>query len=744
MNKILQLRNVSKYYYQNNQVSAGFSKVSLDLSMGEFVVIVGESGSGKSTLLNVISGLDSYQEGEMYIDGEETSHYGDLDFEEYRKKYIGNIFQNFNLINSYTVYQNVELMMLMNGYKKKEIKEKVYTILDQVGLRKFAKQKVSKLSGGQKQRVAIARVLAKDTPIIVADEPTGNLDVESANHIFEILHEISKDKLVVVVTHNYEQVQQYATRKIRMHDGQIIEDEQITEVKCETPYVPASQKNIRWFSRLRLGLRNTFNLPVKFSLILMVYLLICCSVVAGYSTLAHQDTVDASNGYSYFFSDTSPKRVIIQKQDGSVISSDDFDVISNMNNIDYIVKDDIMVDSMINMYSDDFYFWGSVQNLALLDGVDYGRLPENEYEVVLCGYEGDYYYTDGQDVVLNKSFNIMDNYSGNALMEKKVTVVGLKVYSLDENPSYRDIAYVSDTVLEEIRQGTYRQYSTITTKFLSMENVSDPWSYYLQVVPSKKVPKGYVYVSEDYKYSCPKGKCANRKFTVTATNLYYTEVLNLKVKGTYNKKNIKKLTGFSDYMNYNGAFFVNVNDYNSLFSSDTYQSSVYVENVKYMQETLTELQSMGYKTLRVQDSLVSYYDGYNDIARIFLVCVYITMGFVLIFIAYFIIQLIYRSRNVYYSTIRILGANKNVAKQLLSIELFTVANLAYGLVSLFIVLVNQKILDIPKVYELIGYLNVNDFVLLYILISFISLYISNMYGNKLFKNSAMDTYRQEV
>ena len=120
MDKILQLKNVSKYYYSNNQVSAGFSKVSLDLSMGEFVVIVGESGSGKSTLLNVISGLDSYQEGEMYINGEETSHYGDLDFEEYRKMYIGNIFQNFNLVNSYTVYENIELALLMNGKNKKE------------------------------------------------------------------------------------------------------------------------------------------------------------------------------------------------------------------------------------------------------------------------------------------------------------------------------------------------------------------------------------------------------------------------------------------------------------------------------------------------------------------------------------------------------------------------------------------------------------------------------------------------
>ena len=153
---MLKLENVSKIYYTNGIVATGISKVNLELNIGEFVVITGESGSGKSTLLNVISGIDSYEEGEMYINGKETSHYTEKDFEEYRKKYIANIFQSFNLINSYTVYQNVELVLLLNGYKRKQIKKKVLDIIDKVGLTKFKNTKVSKLSGGQKQRVAIA------------------------------------------------------------------------------------------------------------------------------------------------------------------------------------------------------------------------------------------------------------------------------------------------------------------------------------------------------------------------------------------------------------------------------------------------------------------------------------------------------------------------------------------------------------------------------------------------------------
>ncbi len=146
---MIRLNNVSKFYYSKGIIASGITKVNLELNVGEFVVITGESGSGKSTLLNVISGLDTYEEGEMYIDGIETSHYTSGDFEQYRKKYIGNIFQNFNLINSYTVYQNVELILLIKGCSKEETKAKVPEIIQKVGLTEYTNTKASKLSGGR-------------------------------------------------------------------------------------------------------------------------------------------------------------------------------------------------------------------------------------------------------------------------------------------------------------------------------------------------------------------------------------------------------------------------------------------------------------------------------------------------------------------------------------------------------------------------------------------------------------------
>ena len=348
---MIELKNVSKFYYNKGVIASGFTKVNLKLDMGEFVAITGESGSGKSTLLNVISGLDSYEEGEMYINGQETSHYTEKDFEDYRRKYIGNIFQNFNLVNSYTVYQNVELVLLLNGANKKDVKDRVLNLIKQVDLYRFRNTKVSKLSGGQKQRVAIARALAKNTPIIIADEPTGNLDSKSARSIIKLLSEIAKDKLVIIVTHNYEQVEDYVTRKIKMHDGKILEDKKIKKVEKEidSSNYAISYQNITFLNKIRLGLRNTFNILPKFLLLLAVYLFVVVALMSEYSTFKKEEFEASTQGSNYVFNDTSINRIVINKKDKSIFSDSDYEAINKLDNIERIEKYDLVLENHVEL-----------------------------------------------------------------------------------------------------------------------------------------------------------------------------------------------------------------------------------------------------------------------------------------------------------------------------------------------------------------------------------------------------------
>lgn len=740
---MIELKNVSKFYYNKGVIASGFTKVNLKLDMGEFVAITGESGSGKSTLLNVISGLDSYEEGEMYINGQETSHYTEKDFEDYRRKYIGNIFQNFNLVNSYTVYQNVELVLLLNGANKKDVKDRVLNLIKQVDLYRFRNTKVSKLSGGQKQRVAIARALAKNTPIIIADEPTGNLDSKSARSIIKLLSEIAKDKLVIIVTHNYEQVEDYVTRKIKMHDGKILEDKKIKKVEKEidSSNYAISYQNITFLNKIRLGLRNTFNILPKFLLLLAVYLFVVVALMSEYSTFKKEEFEARTQGSNYVFNDTSINRIVINKKDKSIFNDSDYEAINKLDNIERIEKYDLVLENHVELNNQDYlYFYGSVHSLDTLnDTVDIGRMPENDNEIVIEGNKNDYYLGSLSEEVVQDDFYLSNILAGD-LENKKLKVVGIRYF--DDDDYYTMNFYVDNELLKEINTWFTIVQSDIKVLFMNNYYDVDYYNNNFRVIPSNYVTKGNVYISEDLSGYCEYGNCLNKQLKVEIDNLYTKASANFNISNMYNARNINGLLGISNYEEYNGSIFINTEDYDSLFNKGSYQSSVFVKDPTEVDSVTKSLEDMGYHPLAIKDTLVS--NNLTQVLRIMKTVVTIILVATLLFISYFVIKIVLKSRNIYFSTIRMLGGSKKVSKQLLIIELLAVANIAYFLFILFISLNGLGFISLSFVDTIINYLSLGDYLLLYLILILMSYIISLKYAKKLFKNSVIKTLAEEV
>lgn len=221
---MLELRDIKKQYKVGNTITKALDGVSVALRKQEFVAILGESGSGKTTLLNVIGGLDQYDSGDMVINGKSTKDFKDKDWDAYRNNSIGFIFQSYNLISHQGIIDNVELGMTLSGVSKKERRKKAEEALERVGLKEHMNKKPSQLSGGQMQRVAIARALANDPDILLCDEPTGALDSQTSVQIMNLIQEVAKDKLVVMVTHNADLAHKYADRTISFADGKVTDD----------------------------------------------------------------------------------------------------------------------------------------------------------------------------------------------------------------------------------------------------------------------------------------------------------------------------------------------------------------------------------------------------------------------------------------------------------------------------------------------------------------------------------------
>ena len=341
---VLRLENISKYYASQTAVVMGLSNVSLSFSEGEFVAVTGENGSGKSTIANVIGGMLPYEGGELYVMGQPTSHYNAADWERYRRDMISFISQDYGILPGNTVSENVESALILSGCSGSLAADRTREILEKVELSEYSGRRAAKLSSGQKQRLAIARALAKPSRILIADEPTGNLDRENSDRVIKLLKEASEERLVILITHEFSEAEEYVTRHIVLSDGKVIQDadlraaaeeqEQVTLPEPDgisvLPRIESSRKKTYGKSLSSYVARLTAKArPVFFSLTALILILTCISsfIFIGNFIIATDDTTARIYDDSAFING-DPARIVVAKDGKKAFTQEDTEEIA--------------------------------------------------------------------------------------------------------------------------------------------------------------------------------------------------------------------------------------------------------------------------------------------------------------------------------------------------------------------------------------------------------------------------------
>ena len=410
---ILTLNQLCKYYTGGASVVMGLNHVNLSFYPGEFVAITGESGSGKSTLAHVISGILPYESGELLFRGHPTSHFDSGDWERYRRDNISFISQNYGILPGSTVLGNVESALRLSGMDKAQARERAEALLKQVELWELRGRRAGKLSSGQKQRLSIARALAKPASILVADEPTGNLDPENSAKVIRLLAQAAQERLVILITHDYQEAEDYVTRRIQLQDGRITMDASLREpyaAKEQTSKFEKHRRNLSGYvSALQLRSR-----PVWSSLVLLFFTLTAFAVFAFLGTFIVNLDDTATRIYdNSAFMNGDKTRIVVQRGDQEPFTQEDMDALLAVKyveslersgyvaDVNYAYRQDVdyeihyAVDNLDEVNTsirssiellDDMPFLRTVPLLA--DGREFltaGRMPENMHEVVLAG-----------------------------------------------------------------------------------------------------------------------------------------------------------------------------------------------------------------------------------------------------------------------------------------------------------------------------------------------------------------------
>ena len=694
---MIELKNVSKFYNDNNIVTVGLRNISIKLNKGEFVAITGDSGSGKSTLLNVISSIDTYDEGEIFYYGNETFYFNQNDSDIFRKNNVSFIFQKYNIVDSYTVLQNVMLPLLIKGKSKQEAHREALEIIKRVGLEHRAYNKGSKLSGGEKQRCVIARALATDAPILACDEPTGNLDKKTSEEIINLIKEVSKDKLVLIVTHDYESIKDICTRKIKLSDGEIVEDitfkEGIEEEKKELNLVDSKPSNKTLF---KLAFLNVFSTPKKTIFSTLVFTFVSLVLL-----LLSLFMVQLSYDENYSYSD----EYIIVSKDRMIIYEDKHESL-DMSKLEPLLESyEYYTNAFYEEKMNYFRIENSVSTYASLtyNEFDYevihgtNELKEGEFVLVVPQWD---YYTQLDSSHIGKEIN-MTMFADYDYLVPIGKLVGIGVSKEINNQCLVGSKHDSNLANMIINNDVSLSFTSSKTD-------------------RTIISKFYV-------------KNAEKTYLAIPTELKDDIQFNFNIKNLYNVSYDIEVV-YTDEVS-NPALIVNEDYLKGEIAPDfdgVKEITVYTDNIRKLTK---QIENLGYD--------VSIPSKVENEAGASLIALYMAMGLVIValiimfFISFAIIQRIYLTKTKDYSIFRTLGLVSKDLKRVLNIEVVTITAVSTILGALFTYLI-----IFGTQIDLYKYTSVLLIVFYMILMLIFGLLTSNRLNRKIFKHSVYQAIKE--
>lgn len=726
---MIKLEKVSKFYASgDNNVSLGLHNVSLEMKKGEIIGIVGESGSGKSTFLNVCSLLDTYEDGEIYYDGIPVSSFSPEEIDEFRKNHIGFIFQNYNLIDSYTVLQNVLMPLIIKGVNPKEAKAKAKEIIKKVGLEKRMNHKGTRLSGGEKQRCVIARALASDSEILACDEPTGNLDSKTGREIIELIKEVASDKLVLIVTHNYDELSDVITRRLTFADGNLIEDINLKEKEeCPDTLKPNSEYKIKFKERLKLSCKDILSTPRKTLLTFVIFLAISTFIAFLYtSLLTFKNSYSEDSMYPLNLDD----RYIVYEGDIPFNYDDfkDYDINKYANFEDEGVR--INTNSVENGYA---FIRFSMPDVKLKKG----HYPTKDDEIVIGIPENSLTTCYNETITFDFAFGY-NRYDGIYTKYDKFVIQDGLNYKLKE---YKVVGYytINDTSFNSYIVSGLDSFNkdVIETKLMRKAIIGRITrcqiytTIYEEIRLNETVSDNTINITLPTSYE---GKYTNINEGIYIIDYYQDiplDISKLNFNVTYSgssvivEANSNTLYDFANQMNY----------YLSFYETDEVKLDDLIKNIS----------DKGYGICNAKEAYIIEDVSFSGILNTILYAFFIVgviFAFVVIFlISYFILARIYSIKNKDYTVFRTLGMSKKDMASLVRIE--TVILSLTSAILLLIIVGISYIINYPIIrgFHRVGVIGI----ILYLVFMFVySLFFAIRFNRKLYKFSVSKTFRGGV